>query len=130
MSEPRAIRVVIVDDHVVVRRSLRFALLDLQDIDVVGEAADGEEALRVCGDLHPDVVLLDLWLPGLDSMETIRALHRQRPTPKVLVHTADSDERPMSEALAAGACGYLVKGELSELLAAIRTAYGRRHSTA
>jgi two-component system, NarL family, response regulator LiaR len=130
MSEPRAIRVVIVDDHAMVRRSLRFALLDLQDIDVVGEAADGEEALRVCGELHPDMVLLDLWLPGLDSIETIRTLRRQRPTPKVLVHTADYDERLISEALAAGACGYLVKGELAELLAAIRTAHGRRQTTA
>jgi two-component system, NarL family, response regulator LiaR len=130
MSEPRVIRVVIVDDHAMVRRSLRFALLDLQDIDVVGEAADGEEALRVCGELHPDMVLLDLWLPGLDSIETIRTLRRHRPTPKVLVHTADYDERLISEALAAGACGYLVKGELTELLAAIRTAHGRRQTTA
>jgi DNA-binding NarL/FixJ family response regulator len=57
-------RVVIVDDHAMVRSSLRFAMLDAQDIEVVGEAADGEEALRVCRDLHPDVVLLDLRLPG------------------------------------------------------------------
>jgi DNA-binding NarL/FixJ family response regulator len=122
MTEPMSLRVVIVDDHAMVRTSLRFALLDAHDIDVVGEAADGAEALRICGDLHPDLVLLDLRLPGLDSIATIRALLCKEPVPQVLVHTAAYDERLIPEALGAGACGYVVKGELAELLAAIRAA--------
>jgi DNA-binding NarL/FixJ family response regulator len=122
MTEPTCMRVVIVDDHAMVRTSLRFALLDAHDIDVVGEAADGEEALRVCGDLQPDLVLLDLRLPGLDSIATIHALRRQEPMPQVLVHTAAYDERLIPEALAAGACGYVFKGDMVELLGAIRAA--------
>ena len=130
MKQPRAIRMVIVDDHAMVRRSLRFALLDAHDIEVVGEAADGEEALRVCSDLRPDMVLLDLRLPGLDSPATIRVLQRQEPAPQVLVHTAEYDERLIPEAIAAGACGYVLKGELAELLEAIRTAHARQQATA
>lgn len=122
----KPIRVVIVDDHPMVRQSLRFVLLTAQDIEIVGEAADGEEALRVCSDLHPDLVVLDLRLPGLSSAEIIRALQHQEPAPQVLVHTADYDERLISEALAAGACGYVLKqGEVAELLAAIRAASQR-----
>src|SRR5260221_10526956 len=106
MREQGAIRLVIVDDHPMVRRSLRFALLAAQDIDVVGEAADGEEVLRVCGDLHPDLVLMDLRLPGVDSPGTIRALQRQEePRPQVLVYTADYDERLIAETLTAGGRG-------------------------
>ncbi|HEV2461184.1 MAG TPA: response regulator transcription factor [Ktedonobacterales bacterium] len=126
MRKSSAIRVVLVDDHAIVRRSLRFGLLDAHDIQVVGEAADGEEALCVCRDLRPDVVLLDLRLPGMDSIAIIRALHRNEPMPQVLVHTADYDERVIPKALAAGACGYVLKGELAELLAAIRTAHACR----
>src|SRR5215467_8440458 len=101
----RSIRLVIVDDHPLVRQSLQFALLSSEDIEVVGEAVNGEEAISVCGTLHPDVVLMDLRLPGLSSAEAIRELKRQQPTPQVLVLTADIDERLMPEALAAGACG-------------------------
>lgn len=120
------IRVVIVDDHPMVRQSLRFVLLTAQDIEIVGEAADGEEALRVCGDLNPDLVVLDLRLPGLSSVEIIRALQQQEPAPQVLIHTADYDEHLISGALAAGACGYVLKqGEVAELLAAIRAASQR-----
>src|SRR5260221_13505110 len=109
MRELGAIRLVIVDDHPMVRRSLRFALLAAQDIDVVGEAADGEEVLRVCGDLHPDLVLMDLRLPGVDSPGTIRALQRQEePRPQVLVYTADHDERLNAETLTAGGPGPVV----------------------
>ena len=132
MREQGAIRLVIVDDHPMVRRSLRFALLAAQDIDVVGEAADGEEVLRVCGDLHPDLVLMDLRLPGVDSPGTIRALQRQEePVPQVLVYTAEYDERLIAETLTAGACGYVLKqGEIAELLAAIRVAHARQQAKA
>jgi len=125
------IRLVIVDDHPMVRMSLRFALHAAPDIEVVGEAADGEEALDVCDDLHPDIVLMDLRLPGMDGVGTIRALQDREPVPQVLVHTADFDERLIPEALAAGACGYVLKqGELAELLAAMRAAYARQRPNA
>jgi DNA-binding NarL/FixJ family response regulator len=144
MSEPGAqstakteaggtLRVVIVDDHPAVRRSLRFALLSAEDIDVVGEAADGEEALWICGDLHPDVVIMDLRLPGrLSGAEAIRALQRpEGSVPQVVVHTADHDARLVPEALAAGAWGYVPKqGELAELIAAIRAAHARQQAKA
>jgi DNA-binding NarL/FixJ family response regulator len=125
----RAARVVIVDDHPAVRLSLRFALLGAADIAVVGEAADGEEALRVCGDLRPDVVIMDLRLPGrLSGVEAIRGLRRPGgAVPQVLVHTAEYDARLVPEALAAGACGYVLKrGEFAQLVAAIRAAHARR----
>ena len=125
----RALRVVIVDDHPAVRLSLRFALLSAADIEVVGEATDGEEMLRVCGDLHPDVVILDLRLPGrLSGVAAIRALRRPvGAVPQVVVHTADYDTRLVPEALAAGAWGYVLKqGELAELIAAIRAAHAHR----
>ena len=125
----RTLRVVIVDDHPAVHTSLRFALLSAEDIEVVGEAADGDEALRVCGDLHPDVVLMDLRLPGrLSAGEAIRALQRpEGSVPQVVVHTADYDARLVPEALAAGAWGYVPKqGELAELIAAIRAAHAHR----
>src|SRR5260370_13366263 len=90
MREQGAIRLVIVDDHPMVRRSLRFALLAAQDIDVVGEPADGEEVLRVCGDLHPDLVLIYLRRPGVDSPATIRALQgEQNPGPQGRVSTRE-----------------------------------------
>ena len=129
MREPGVIQVLVVDDHPMVRVSLRFAMLSTEDIEVVGEAADGEEALRMGGALHPDVVLLDLRLPGLTTPETIQALQRQEPVPQVLVHTADYDERLIQEALAAGACGYVLKqGEVAEFLGAIRAAHARQQT--
>jgi DNA-binding NarL/FixJ family response regulator len=139
MTEVDPIRVVIVDDHPVVRQSLRFAMLTAQDVEVVGEAADSTEALRACGELHPDVVLMDLRLPGLDGIGTIRALQSQiqsqrqgsEPLPQVLVFTADLDEGLIAEALAAGACGYVPKeGEFGEILTAIRAAHARQQPQA
>ena len=126
MDQPTRIRVVVVDDHPMVRMSLRMALLAAQDIDVVGEAADGEGALQICADLHPEVVLMDLQLPGLDGVGAIRALQRQQPTPNVVVLTAFYDEHLIPEALAAGAHGYVLKqGELQEIIGAIRAARQR-----
>jgi DNA-binding NarL/FixJ family response regulator len=130
MKETGTLRVVIVDDHPIVRLTLRLALQTAHDITVVGEAADGEEALRVCGELHPDVVLMDLRLPRLDSIETIRALMRQEPASQVLVYTAEYNAQLIGEALAAGACGYVLKqGELAELLVAIRAVQQRQQTS-
>jgi DNA-binding NarL/FixJ family response regulator len=128
MSKPSPIsspiRVVLVDDHPMVRMSLRLLLRSTEDIDVVGEAGDGEEALRVCAQVHPDVVLMDLRLPMLDGVATTRALQRQTPVPHVLVLTAYYDERLIPEALAAGASGYVLKdGDVEEFIAVIRSAH-------
>src|SRR5260221_5848227 len=125
---PTCIRVVLVDDHPMVRMGLRLSLLSTEGIDVVGEAEDGEEALRVCAELHPDVVLMDLRLPGLDGAATTWALQGQVPVPRVVVLTASYDERLIPDALAAGASGYVLKGgTVEELVAAIRSAYGHTH---
>ena len=115
---------VLVDDHPLVRLSLKVALSTALDVEVVGEAADGEEALRVCQTLHPEVVLLDLRLPGVDSSTTIHALLRQVPRPQVVALTASYDERLIGEALAAGARAYVLKqGQIDEILTAIRAAH-------
>ena len=98
-----------------------MVLCSTEDIEVVGEAEDGEEALRVCAEVHPDVVLMDLRLPRLDGVATTQALQRQAPAPHVLVLTAVYDERLIPEALAAGASGYVLKdGRVDEFIATIR----------
>ena len=130
MSQPGVIRLVVVDDHPSVRRSLRLVLQAAADVDVVGVAAEGEEALRVCDALHPAVVLIDFHLARREGVETIRALQGQRPRPRVLVLTADDDMQCIQEALGAGACDYVLKqcGH-AELLAAIRIAADRLPTT-
>src|SRR5262249_29412229 len=108
----RTVRVVIVDDHPAVRLGLRLALPRAGDIAGAGEAADCEEAMRVARDAHPDVVVMDLRMPGrLSGVAAIRALRRPvGAVPQVVVHTAEYDARLVPEALAAGACGYVLKG--------------------
>lgn len=106
---PHAIRVVIVDDHPVVRDGLRGMIGGQSDFDVVGEAADGAEALAVVARVRPDVVLSDLRMPGVDGVRLIRRLATQAPRVRVVVLTtydADSDIIP---AINAGATGYLLK---------------------
>ena len=128
-SSPVSMRVVLVDDHPMVRMGLRMMLRSIEAIDIVGEAEDGEEALRVCAEVHPDVVLMDLRLPRLDGVATTRALQRRDPVPGVLVLTASYDERLIPAVLAAGASGYMLKGGgVEELVAAIRCAHAR-HQT-
>jgi DNA-binding NarL/FixJ family response regulator len=104
------IRVLVVDDHAFVREGLR-AFLDLQDgIEVVGEAADGEEAIAAADRLRPDVVLLDLVMPGrLDGVAAIRVLRERLPAARAIVLTSFLDEDKLLPALRAGAAGYLLK---------------------
>jgi DNA-binding NarL/FixJ family response regulator len=129
VNEALRIRVLVVDDHPKVRQSLRRVLSAAPHIEVVGEAADGEEALRVCGELHPEVVLMDLRLPGLDGVSAIRALQGQEPVPQVVVLTTFYDEQLIPQALAAGAGSYVLKvGAIDELLAAIRAAHEREQA--
>jgi len=119
-----AIRVLVVDDHAVVREGLR-AFLELQvGIEVVGEAADGEEALTAADRLRPDVVLLDLVMPRLDGVRALRALRERLPGARVIVLTSFLDDDKLLPALRAGAAGYLLKNaEPQELVRAVRVAH-------
>jgi DNA-binding NarL/FixJ family response regulator len=107
MSQP--IRVLIADDQRVVREGLTMVLGLLQDVDVVGAASDGAEAVALAEDLHPDIVLMDLRMPRCDGVEATRLLRDREPDVKVVVLTTYSDDRSVIDALRAGARGYLTK---------------------
>jgi DNA-binding NarL/FixJ family response regulator len=121
---PEAIRVLIVDDHAVVREGLR-TFLGLQDgIVVVGEAGDGEEALERVADLEPDVVLMDLVMPRLDGVAAMQALRARGASPRVIVLTSFADDDRILPAVLAGAAGYLLKNVApAELARAVRAAH-------
>ena len=119
------IRVLIADDHAVVRQGLRTFLELQDDIDVVGEAADGAQALQAAAALEPDVVLMDLVMPELDGVAAIERLRERAPATRVLVLTSFLDEDKVLPAIRAGAAGYLLKDvEPAELVRAIRTVDG------
>jgi NarL family two-component system response regulator LiaR len=121
---PESIRVLIVDDHAVVREGLR-TFLDLQDgLEVVGEAGDGEEAVQLIRRLRPDVVLMDLVMPKLDGVEAMRQLRESSPETRVIVLTSFLDDERLLPAIRAGAAGYLLKDvQPQELAQAVRTAH-------
>ena len=108
VTEPR-IRVLAVDDQRVVREGLAMLLGLLPDVEVVGTAADGEEALALAGELRPDVILMDLRMPRVDGVEATRRLRASHPEIKVVVLTTYADDRSVIDALRAGALGYLTK---------------------
>ena len=122
MSPPR-IRVLIVDDHAMVRRGMRD-FLDLHpDLEVVGEAADGEAALEATDTLRPDVVVMDLMLPVLDGIAATAQLKARHPTVEVVAITSFIEEERVTAAIEAGASGFLLKdAEADDLAAAIRAA--------
>ena len=103
------IRVLVVDDHAILRDGLRSLLDRQQDIVVVGEASSGEEALAQIGSLAPDIVLMDLAMPGMDGLEATRRLRRSHPDVKVLILTQHDDREYIAPALHAGAAGYVLK---------------------
>jgi len=114
------IRVLIVDDHLVVRRGLRSMLADAEHVQVVGGASDGSEAIEQVIALRPDVVLLDIKMPGMDGLRLTRCLRQEHPELKVVILTIYDDEQILLEAFRAGAHGYLLKNvsreELLEVL--------------
>jgi DNA-binding NarL/FixJ family response regulator len=117
------IRLVLVDDHPVVREGLRTLFSEEADIELSGEARNAEEAVRLATSRKPDVVLLDLMMPGGDSIEAIRRIRALRPAPQVVVLTSFGDESRVRAALEAGAIGYLLKDVLrDDLVRAIRSA--------
>jgi NarL family two-component system response regulator LiaR len=114
---PDRIRVLLVDDHAVVREGLRGFLQLQDDIEVVGEAGDGVEAARLTKELHPDVVLMDLVMPGDGGVVAIESLHRAHPEIRVLVLSSYIDDAQVFSAIQAGAAGYLLKDVEPENLA-------------
>ena len=122
-----AIRVLIVDDHPMVRRGLKSLLSSYPDIVVVGEAGDGASALQAAG-LSPEVVLLDIQLPGLDGVEVARQLRRVMPAAKIIALTAYENEEYVLKAMRAGAYAYLLKSTSDEtVIEAIRLVHqGKR----
>ena len=105
----RTIRVLIADDQRVVREGLTMVLGLLDDVEVVGAVSDGTEAVALAGDLHPDIVLMDLRMPRCDGIEATRLLREREPAIKVVVLTTYADDQSVIEALRAGARGYLTK---------------------
>jgi DNA-binding NarL/FixJ family response regulator len=119
-----AIRVLIVDDHAVVREGLR-TFLELQaGIEIAGEASDGEEALTLAERARPDVILMDLVMPKLDGLAAMRELQRRQPEARVIVLTSFLDDDRLLPAIRAGAAGYLLKNvQPQELARAVRAAH-------
>ena len=120
------ISVLLVDDHAVVRAGLRSILRLHADLEVAGEAADGESAIALYRQLRPDVVVMDLKMPGMTGWQTMRALRVQYPDCRVLALTTLAGDEDIFQAIQAGALGYLLKDAgANELVAAIRTTYAR-----
>jgi DNA-binding NarL/FixJ family response regulator len=116
------LRVLVVDDHDLFRTGLRN-LLEEQGVNVVGEAENGETAIRLASDLAPDVVIMDLNMPGVGGVETTRRLSSLAPLSRVVVLTISADDDDVMNAVMAGACGYLLKdSSIQELIAGIRAA--------
>ncbi|MGF1504778.1 MAG: response regulator [Anaerolineae bacterium] len=119
-----SIRVLIVDDQPVIRSGLTTLLQVQSDLDLVGEASDGDEARTLCNHLKPDVVLMDLVMPNVDGIEAIRAIRKLCAETRIIVLTSFSDEELIHKALEAGATSYILKTVTGEELAnAIRESY-------
>ena len=115
------IRVFLADDHLILREGIRALLEKVPDIEMVGEAADGEAAISGIEQLMPDVVLMDITMPGINGLEATRLIKQRYPQIKVLILTMHETDQYLSEMLSAGASGYIVKTtDSSELISAIQ----------
>jgi NarL family two-component system response regulator LiaR len=121
------IRVLVVDDHTMVRRGLAAFLKVFHDLELVGEAASGQAAIQLCAQLQPDVVLMDMAMPDMDGAAATRLIRKQSPLIQVLALTSFKDEILVQSALQAGVIGYLLKNvSADELAQAIRAAHAGR----
>ncbi len=124
MVEARRIRVMVADHHAVVRTGLSVALQVHPDLELVGEATNGTEALEICARTQPDVVLMDLIMPGVNGVKATRAIHRAYPRVQIIILSSFGNETLAKAAIRAGAATYLSKDVTGEELAtAIRSAY-------
>jgi two-component system, NarL family, response regulator LiaR len=118
------IRIFVADDHIIVREGLRALLSTEPDVDIIGEAADGKEAVTAVRALRPDVILLDLVMPQMSGLDVIVAVTQENPQARILVLTSFSDDDKVFPAIKAGALGYLLKDSSpQELIQAIRDVY-------
>ena len=118
------IRLLIADDHIVMREGLSALIAEEENIEVVAQAANGEEAINMFHSAHPDIILMDLNMPVIDGLEAIRTIMKTDPHAKILVLTSYSDEAKVFSAIQAGALGYLLKAtSANELLKAIHEVY-------
>ena len=123
-SSQHRIRVLVVDDHAMVRTGLKFFVLAFDDLELVGEAADGQQALCQCADIQPHVVLMDLVMPGMDGISAMCAIRQRWPGIQVIALASFTNNLLVQKALKAGATSYLLKNVSAEVLAdAIRAAY-------
>lgn len=124
MVDKEKIRLLIVDDHSIVRQGLRAYLELMEEIEIVGEAANGKEALRQEAELHPDVILMDLVMPEMDGISATRELHQRGSAARVIVLTSFTEDEKIIPAIQAGATSFLLKDvEPDELVDAIRAAH-------
>lgn len=131
MSRTQSMRVLIVDDHGMVRKGLIAYLKNKSDLEVVGEARNGKEAVLLCEQLHPDVVLMDLMMPELGGVAATRLIHKTWPEVQVIALTSFQERELVQDALQAGAISYLLKNVSGDDLAdAIRSAYAGRPTLA
>jgi two-component system, NarL family, response regulator LiaR len=126
-SPSTRIRVLVVDDHTMVRRGLATFLKVFDDLEMAGEAASGQEAIQLCAELQPDVVLMDMVMPDMDGAAATRLIRKQSPQIQVLALTSFKEEILVQSALQAGAIGYILKDvSADELAQAIRAAQAGR----
>src|SRR5690242_14198774 len=124
-KRPDPIRVLIADDHALFRRGLEMVLAEEDDIDIVGQASDGAEAVAVAGESLPDVVLMDIRMPKSSGIEACRATKEVAPSAKIVMLTISDEEEDLFEAIRAGASGYLLKDiPLDEVADTVRAVYG------
>ncbi len=127
MNHSVPIRIMLVDDHTMVRRGLATFLEVFDDLELAGQAANGDEALELCARLLPDVVLMDMVMPGMDGATVTRLIRQQFPTVQIIALSSFKEEHLVQNALQAGAIGYLLKDvSADELAQAIRAAHAGR----
>lgn len=123
MPQSESVRLIIADDHPLVRDGLRVVVELFDDLELVGVAATGAEAIRLCDEQHPDVVLMDVSMPDMDGIAATQAIHQRHPDMRVIMLTSFRQEDTIKRAIQAGAIGYLLKTATEvELVAAVRAA--------
>lgn len=122
------IRVLLADDHAVIREGLRHILNRQKDIEIIGEEEDGLGALKRAKEMKPDILLLDIAMPGLNGLQALRPIREASPDTRVIIFSMHNKEGYVDEALAAGALGYVLKSSPpSEVVAAIRAVHGGKY---